>query len=361
MRGHAVSGTAGMSVSHNTLVLSLLGGPALVYGAAVKLRLRLYARPGFARRADLPVISVGNLTVGGTGKTTIVAWLVSELTRRGRRPAVVSRGYLGRAGRGPVIVSVGQGPMVEPEVSGDEPFLLATRLPGALVISGSDRVMGCEAALRAGADCVVLDDGFQHVRLARDLDIVLLDAHNPFGNYRLLPAGTLREPVSGLRRAGAVVITRSRPGESFSVVERVVRRHNATVPLLRAGHRSCGFVDAKGEVVGRPERAVAFCGIGNPEAFATDLEHQGVQVMEFRRFRDHHPFTHANWDELRELASRHRATLLTTEKDLVRLRAFVQGHEPFPVVALRIEAAVHDAPALLALVDAALRRTEAAP
>jgi tetraacyldisaccharide 4'-kinase len=350
-----------MSVSHNTLVLSLLGGPALVYGAAVKLRLRLYGLPGFARRVGLPVISVGNLTVGGTGKTTIVAWLVSELMRRGRRPAVVSRGYLGRAGRGPVIVSLGQGPLVEPEVSGDEPFLLATRLPGAVVIAGSDRVVGCEAALKAGADCVVLDDGFQHLRLARDLDIVLLDAHNPFGNYRLLPAGTLREPASGLRRADAVVITRSRPGESFSVVERVVRRHNATVPLLRAGHRWCGFVNAEGEVVERPEQVVAFCGIGNPEAFATDLEHQGVHVTAFRKFRDHHPFTRDDWDELRELASHHRATLLTTEKDLVRLRSLARTAEQPAVVALRIEAAVHDAAPLLALVDAALRRTEVAP
>jgi len=349
-----------MSVSENALMLSLLGAPALLYGAAVKLRLRLYALPGLARRADLPVISVGNLTVGGTGKTTIVAWLVFELERRGRRPAVVSRGYLGRAGRGPVIVSRGQGPLVAPEISGDEPFLLANRLPGAVVVAGSDRVVGCEAALQAGADCVVLDDGFQHLRLARDLDIVLLDAHNPFGNYRLLPAGTLREPVSGLGRAGAVVITRSRPGESFAVVERVVRRYNATVPLLRAGHRWSGFVNAGGDLVERPARAVAFCGIGNPQVFVTDLEQQGVHVAEFRAFRDHHPFTAADWAGLRESAARHQATLLTTEKDLVRLRAFVRGDERPPVMALRIEAAVHDAEPLLALVEAALRRTGAA-
>ena len=205
-----------MKLPQNTFAMALLGVPALLYGAAVRLRRRGYTALGLARRAAVPVISVGNLTVGGTGKTTIVSWLVRELQDRGWHPAVVSRGYLGRAGRGPLYVSRGQGPLVASDVSGDEPFLLASRLPGAVVVAGSDRVLGSRAAIEAGADVVILDDGFQHMRLARDVDLVLLDAHNPFGNYRLLPAGTLREPVSELRRAHAVIITRSRPDENFA-------------------------------------------------------------------------------------------------------------------------------------------------
>lgn len=333
----------------------------MLFGLAARIRRGLYRLPGAVRRADLPVISVGNLTVGGTGKTTIVAWLVRRLQERGRHPAVVSRGYLGRAGRGPLLVSGGDGPRVEARVSGDEPYLLARSLPGVVVVAGSDRLAGCRAAREAGADVVVLDDGFQHLRLGRDLDLVLLDAHSPFGNYRLLPAGSLREPASGLSRADLVLITRSRSEESFEVLERVVRRYHRQIPILRSAHRCSGFVDPEGNAVERPSRVVAFCGIGNPENFLTDLEAQGVQVAAFRPFRDHHPFTAEDWEALVELASAHDATLLTTEKDLVRLTPDLRETARADVAAMRIEAVVHDAGILLERVDEVLRRYRRGP
>ena len=345
-----------MKISQNAVLLAFLEAPAFLFGLGARIRRRLYGLPGAVRRADLPVISVGNLTVGGTGKTTIVAWLVRRLQERGRNPAVVSRGYLGRAGRGPLLVSRGEGPRVEVRVSGDEPYLLARSLPGAIVVAGSDRLEGCRAALEAGADVVVLDDGFQHLRLGRDLDLVLLDAHSPFGNYRLLPAGSLREPASGLRRADVVLITRSRSKESFEVLERVVRRYHREVPILLSGHRCSGFVDYDGNAVDRPSRVVAFCGIGNPDAFVTDVENQGVQMAAFRPFRDHHAFTAEDWRALVELASAHDASLLTTEKDLVRLTPDLRGSASADVVAMRIEAVVHDEDSLIERVEEVLRR-----
>jgi len=163
---------------HPALV-ALLSLPSLIFGAAVRLRNHLYDRPGASRRAPIPVLSVGNLTVGGTGKTPLVAWLARRLREQGLTPAVVSRGYGGTAGRGPLVVTQGGEPNCGAEVCGDEPFELARMLSGVVVIVGSDRLAGAEEAARQGADVVILDDGFQHRRLARDLDIVLLDSSNP--------------------------------------------------------------------------------------------------------------------------------------------------------------------------------------
>lgn len=347
-----------MNPSENRALLALLGLPALAYGSAVRVRNRLYDQLGPQHRASVPVVSVGNLTVGGTGKTPVVAWLARWLLSEGLRPAVVSRGYGGRAGKGPLLVSAGKGPGFDWTACGDEPFLLARALPGTIVIVGSDRFAGARAAREAGADVVILDDGFQHRRLGREFDLVLLDATSPFGNYHLLPAGTLREPVSGLRRASAVLITRARRAESLVVIEKVVRRYNPTAPILRAGTRRVGFFDVEGRPVPRPGRAVAFCGIGNPGAFAGDLETEGIEVVALRLFPDHHAYGLAEWRDLASLAREHEAMLLTTEKDLVRLPRDLDTTEPQPV-ALRIEANIHDREDLTSLVLACLTRAAA--
>ncbi len=327
----------------------------MAYTGAVLLRNRYYDTPTAVRRAGLPVISVGNVTVGGTGKTPMVAWMVRELQAAGRKPAVVSRGYRGKAGRGPLVVSQGDAALVGPDRCGDEPYLLARSLPGAVVVVGSDRVAGAEEARRLGADVVVLDDGFQHRRLARDFDLVLVDASNPFGNYRLLPAGVLREPLTALARADAVVLTRTRAAESLVVIERVIRRHHPGVPIFRAGHRRLAFVDGQGADLAPPARAVAFCGIGNPQLFLEDLHAQGVEVLASRLFPDHHAYGERDRQELAALSRQAGATLVTTEKDLVRFPVVPAGGPG--VCALRIETQVHDREALLGLVQAALARS----
>lgn len=345
-----------MSARGHPFLVALLGLPALLYSGAVRLRNRFYERAGASRRADLPVISVGNLTVGGTGKTPVVAWLAEHLLSLGLKPAIVSRGYAGRSGRGPLLVSDGAGPQCPPAVSGDEPYLLAQSLPGSIVVVGSDRVAGASHAGSVGADAILLDDGFQHRRLARDLDIVLLDATDPFGGHRLLPAGRLREPVSGLRRAGLVLITRARPGQSFPEIERIVRRHNRSAPLITAGHDKTGFVDHRGDPAAVPARAVAFCGIGNPGRFRSDLESRVAELIRFRAYRDHHRFTTRDLERLARLAGDQGATLVTTEKDLVRLRPLLPPGWTAALLALRIRAVIHEPRPLIDSISRVLRR-----
>ncbi len=326
------------SIANGRLCLPL----AWLYGGLVRLRNRLYDRPATVRRAAIPVVSVGNLTVGGTGKTPIVAWLAAQLRTMHRRPAIVSRGYGGNAGRGPLVVSKGTGPLCGPERCGDEPFLLASSLRGVPVVVGADRWAGAEAARQQGADLVILDDGFQHRRLARDLDVVLIDARKPLGEERLLPAGRLREPLSALGRADVVLITRADPHERYPRLERLVREQAPAAPLLFAGHRTVGFFDTQDRPAQAPARAVAFCGIGSPEPFRDDLRAEAVDVVEFRVYRDHHVYTHDELAELQRQSRAHEAALVTTEKDLARLRRRSAASAlPRELLVLRIEAVVY--------------------
>jgi tetraacyldisaccharide 4'-kinase len=301
---------------------------------------------------------VGNLTVGGTGKTPVVAWLARHLQSIGRRPAVVSRGYGGTAGKGPLTVSEGGGAVCRARQCGDEPYLLAQSLSGVVVVVGSDRVADVGRALTLGADVVVLDDAFQHRRLARDLDLVLLDAGNPFGDRSILPAGPLREPISALARADLVLVTRSRRGERLAAIEQVVRRQNPAVPVLGAGHRSAGFFDPRGRPADRPRRAVAFCGIAYPDLFRIDLEAEGVEIAAFRAARDHHRYSDAELEGLGRLAAARDAALVTTEKDLARIEPERLAHVRLaPLLVLRIEAVVYDPEPLIEAIRRVLEET----
>lgn len=348
-----------MSVSWGGIPPQCLAPLAWAYEAAVRARNRRYDRPGATQRVSLPVLSVGNLVVGGTGKTPTVAWLASRLVATGARPAIVSRGYGGRAGRGPLLVSVGDGPRCAARVCGDEPFLLARTVRGAVVIVGADRLHGAELARAHGAGSVVLDDGFQHRRLARDLDIVLLDAEQPFGNGRLLPAGPLREPLEALARADVLVLTRAREARVPPEVQSAVEAHRPGIPVLRASFRRVGFVDAAGLPVDAPRRAVAFCGIARPASFRTELEAAGVEIAWFRTFADHHPFRARELRALADAARRAEGRLVTTEKDLARLAATWPGDPAGAPLALRIELVVHDPEPLLDAVERALSRRAA--
>ena len=340
------------------LPLALLGPPAGIYGILIRLRNEIYDRSWGTTRAGVPVISVGNLTVGGTGKTPLVAWIARLILSEGFRPAVVSRGYRGSAGRGPLLVSEGSGPLVGPGVAGDEPYLLARTLPEIRVVVGSDRVAGAQEAHRAGAEVVILDDGFQHRRLARDLDIVLLDAEEPFGNFRLLPAGPLREPLRALARADIIVITRWHHGQSVGELQRSVRRHNSRCLIARAVVHRVGFVDPTGNPIPAPRKALAFCGIGNPRGFRSDLEAEGLDLVGFRAFADHHPYSITEMRALTEEARRLEVALVTTEKDLVRL-PIAAGRGSPRLAALRIESRIEDGETVRAAVRAMLRRASA--
>ncbi|HEX6852930.1 MAG TPA: tetraacyldisaccharide 4'-kinase [Candidatus Polarisedimenticolaceae bacterium] len=312
-----------------------------LWGLVVARRNRRFDRGEGVHRAAVPVVSVGNLAVGGTGKTPMTAWLAARLAARGRRSAIVTRGYGGRAGVGPLDVSRGGGPLVDAAVGGDEPVLLA-RLTSAVVVAGSDRVAGARRAVELGADVVILDDGFQHRRLDRDLDVVLLDAASPFGNGRLLPAGPLREPPSSLARAGIVVLTRW-SGEAPPA--------GIAAPVVRARHRNAGFRDAAGREVPAPGRAFAFCGIARPASFLDSLRGAGVEIAGTRAFPDHHRFDAADLRALADGARERGAAIVTTMKDLVRLSGALPD-----VIALHVELDVVDPDPLEAALDAVTGR-----
>ncbi|MDP6708125.1 MAG: tetraacyldisaccharide 4'-kinase [Alphaproteobacteria bacterium] len=255
------------------------------------------------RRIGVPVLCVGNLVAGGAGKTPTALALVGLLRQLGRQPHFLTRGYGGREA-GPLRVS-GREPAA---AVGDEALLLARQAPTWVA---RDRVAGAEAAVAAGADCVVLDDGFQNPSLAKDLSFVVVDAGYGFGNGRLMPAGPLREPVArGLVRADAVVWIETALPESRRVPRSIVGDR----PLLPA--RLVPTIEAE-RLAGGP--AVAFAGIGRPEKFFETLVAMGVEVVEGHRFADHHVYDSDEIMRLVEAASRHEARLLTTAKDFVRL------------------------------------------
>jgi tetraacyldisaccharide 4'-kinase len=302
----------------------------------------------------VPVISVGNLAVGGTGQTPLVAWIAGKVHEFGRVPAVVSRGYGGTAGPGPLVVSTGTGPRVNARTCGDEPHLLAKLLQGTIVVVGSDRIEGARCAVAAGAAVVILDDGFQHRRLARDLDIVVLDGRSPFDGGHLLPMGSLREPPKALARAHLVVLTRLKEGDPATAAIAAVRSAGYSGPVVRAGHRTTGFRTVAGVACAAPARAIAFCGIGDPALFRGDLDAAGVSPAGFHAFRDHHPYTLDGWNALVAEAERSAVPLVTTEKDLSRLEAAIGAAlAGSSLIVATIETVVWDA----AVLSSAVRRT----
>lgn len=329
--------------------------PAIAYALVMRLRNAWYDRNGAAKRAPLRVISVGNLAVGGTGKTPLVAWIARRLAAGGHVPAIVSRGYGGTAGTGPLVVSTGSGPRVNARTCGDEPHVLARTLRGVIVVVGSDRLEGARAAAAAGAGAVILDDGFQHRRLARDLDIVVLDGRAPFDGGSVLPKGRLREGPRALRRAHVVVLTRLRENDPARAAIDAVTAQGFTGTIVRAGHRRAGFRDAQGSDCAAPSRAFAFCGIGDPELFRADLEDAGIILVGFRALRDHQPYTVALWDQLRSDAAELHVPLVTTEKDLSRLEPVAGASlAGAPLIVMRIETVVWDEAALMRAVARAL-------
>lgn len=275
------------------------------------------------RRLDVPVISVGNITTGGTGKTPFVAWLTGRLKKEGRHPGILTRGYGRRSHENIVVVPAGgKAPVSQ---AGDEAQIFLRTGAAAVGISANRYAAGLLLRERFGVDILVLDDGFQHRRLRRDLDIVLIDALSPFDNGELMPLGRLREPLEALCRASAFVITRTERSRITTAIERRLRAYNVTAPIFRAATVADAWVEF---LTGHeyhtqnlaPERVIAFCGLGNPRAFWQMLGLLGISPLLTVEYSDHHSYSP---DELRRLAQQARelkvTVLLTTEKDAVNL------------------------------------------
>ncbi len=316
-----------------------LGPLAWGYRLAIAARRAAY-RLGLRRvhRVGVPVLSFGNLTVGGTGKTPAALWLAEWLRREGERPAIVTRGYGGKLEGRVLTVGCDRQALYGPREIGDEAVLLAERFAGP-VVCGADRVAAARHAIAEhDATVLVLDDGFQHWRLGRDLDVLLLDGRAGFGNGALLPAGPLREPLRALARADAIVITK---GSAGSRVAEILVRFAPNVPTFSAELKPRSLVTSEdgmlverplGDLVGR--RVVTVSAIAQPRSFYELLGALEVRPVEVLEFPDHHPYEQADWQRIMQAA--HRADLVVcTEKDIVKLRRF-----PFPrggLAALRVD------------------------
>ncbi len=314
------------------------------YGWMGRLRSALYARGLLqAKQLPCPVISVGNLTAGGTGKTPLVMALAGELKEKGIPVAVLSRGYKAKQ-TSEVVVSNGQRIRLSCGETGDEPYLMAKRLKGIPVLIGKDRFFNGRIALqRFGVRGVILDDGFQRLQLRRDLNILLVDSTIGFGDGHLLPRGILREPLTHLRRADLFMLTKVEDREACQPLERFLKRIHPPAPVFHSRYEPSGLVgpgEEWEEVESLKGRSVlALSGIAHPFSFLSLLKKCGMKVIKEAAFPDHHRYTRSDIASLED-AAKGADWIVTTEKDLVRLGGFEIGH--LPIRALRIEMKVEE-------------------
>ncbi len=302
------------------------------------------------------VISIGNITLGGTGKTPATIALAKVAKEKGFKPCILTRGYKGKT-KGPIFVSKGESPLLDVCQAGDEALLMAEKLKGIPVVKGKDRYKAGMFALSSlpsalCPDLFVLDDGFQHWRLLRDKDILLIDRTNPFGNRRLLPLGSLREPISEICRADIIVITKTdkirsqksevRSKKSTTNLIKEIEKYNKKAPIFFAEHRPSRFITANGNTMpfewAKEKRFFGFCGIGNPQSFKRTLLSADVELIGFKTFRDHYRYSQGDIQAIIRGAERGDADwIVTAEKDIMRLKDFTL---PENLVSLGIEFSV---------------------
>ena len=318
-------------------LLGLLEGASRIFSGITRLRAWLY-ETGLARRFPLgcQVISVGNVTVGGTGKTPVVEILARTLKEEGRNVAILSRGYRkkekpflqrlfgGEAMAPPRVVSNGERVLLDSELSGDEPFMLASNLPGVAVLVDKNRVKAGRSAIRHfGCDVLILDDGFQYMKLKHSHEIVLVDSTNPFGNGHLLPRGILREPAANIRRADFIFITKS-DGHTEALRARL-RRMNDRAEIAECRHRPRYYKNAfTGEVLPLEAvsgmKVVTLAGIAAPMSFENAVSGMGARILARERYPDHFRYRAQDIIDVINAADELGAqAILTTEKDAVRL------------------------------------------
>jgi len=322
---------------------------SLIYGSAIALRNLAYQAGIFkSQKAAIPVISVGNIVAGGTGKTPMVILLARLLMGKGLRVAVLTRGYrrsLKKNTPGPLVVSDGISLKCGPAEAGDEPFLMASRLlggkghPGALVIVGKDRVAGAKKAAEMGVRVVIMDDGFQHRRLIRDMDIVLLDGDRPRDNGWLLPVGRLREQPSALKRAGIIVATRCGNEIGCRNIDRLKRSQGLTQPVFFCRHKAVKLRSDERQPsvnLSLDNKLLLFSGIARPDSFEDSVKSLGYSVGKHLIFGDHHSYDQRDLMDITLVSGGYDA-VVTTEKDAVKLPP---GWNPGrPLFALEIEMA----------------------
>jgi tetraacyldisaccharide 4'-kinase len=303
-------------------------------------------------RKTLPgkVISIGNITLGGTGKTPAVIALARKALSKGFRPCILTRGYRGTAS-GPCYVSKGGGPLLDEKQAGDEAYLMAVKMKRIPVVKGRDRYEAGIFALTDlpdidRPDLFILDDGFQHWGLFRDRDVLLIDSLNPFGNRKLLPLGPLREPISEISRAGIIIITKKEniSGSGKDSLTEEIRQYNRKAPIFFSAHMPRRFMDLRGNAFplewGKEKSFFGLCGIGNPGSFRQTLLSAGVTLTGMKTFRDHHRYSRRDLEVIIDEAGAHSGWIVTTEKDIMRLKGL---DLPENLVSLAVDFQVSDA------------------
>ncbi|MDP2156152.1 MAG: tetraacyldisaccharide 4'-kinase [Nitrospirota bacterium] len=302
----------------------------------------------YQKRLPFRVISIGNITLGGTGKTPAAIAVAEEAKMRGFQPVILTRGYKGTA-FGPCFVTKGEKPLLSAAQAGDEPLLMAERLTGVPIVKGSDRYEAGRFALKefniqssmfsvtgnreAGSSqapnpqppipIFILDDGFQHWKLYRERDIVLIDARNPFGSRKLFPLGRLREPLTALNRADVIMITKAKREDPGLIAE--IRWYNKRSPIFFSDHRIVAVKSGSGEkkqpdcLQGR--KVFCFCGLADPESFRNTVTGSGAEIAGMKAYRDHHRYCQQDLAEIvKECRSSGASWIVTTDKDMVKLR-----------------------------------------
>lgn len=334
-------------MSSNLSNLYFFGRPfSPIYSAIMRTRESLYQKKIKKRyKLDIPVISVGNLTMGGTGKTPVVGLLASMLLEKGFKPAIISRGYGGAANNKVNVVSDGNEVFMDPKAAGDEPCFLAANLSGVPVLTGIVRILPCRHAIeKLGCDILILDDGFQHMAVERDLDLVLFSAAKLAGNSRVFPGGDLREPISALKRCHAFMLT----GMTEELKERaekfakLLSGRFPDKPIFFTSYQSVGaksLTDHKSlDLTDLPSPLYGFCGIAQPELFQKSLANENISLADFFPLKDHQPFTPAIIKKINLQAEKSGAKgLITTEKDIIKLK---QDDFDLPCYSLRMEVGI---------------------
>ena len=329
-----------------------------VYGGAVKLR-RIFYKNGILPSKRLPcsIISIGNITVGGTGKTPMTIYVAQVVKQLGYKVVIISRGYKGKAEKVGGIVSDGRIFLMTPEIAGDEPYMMAKRLKDVPVIVGKNRFKAGRLAIRKfDPDVIVLDDGFQHLKLQRDIDIVLLDYSKPFGNGHLLPRGVMREPASALLCANAIILTRSDTvnDNKASSSPKKLRSYERKKPVYRTFHHPFIYKTVKEEktifensiqgtlrfssasIEGRT--VFAFSGLADNYNFRRTVKSLKCNLSGFMEFPDHHPYSERDLDEILSVAKKSMSEcIITTEKDYVRIAHKIDWPYDLFVIGIEID------------------------
>ncbi len=301
-------------------------------GCSAKKKIKLSNQ----KKLPVKVISIGNITTGGTGKTPATIAIAEKAKEKGFKPCILTRGYRGDASD-ICFISKGDGPLMDVKTAGDEPFLMAQYLKEIPIVKGINRYEAGIFALNnipheKKPDLFILDDGFQHWGLYRDKDIVLIDSMNPFGNNKLLPVGRLREPISEIKRADIIVITKTDSGENNIDIGshktlKMIRKYNFNAPVFYSKHKPLYFKNINGVIYpiewAAGKTFYGFCAIGNPESFKETLLSIGVNLKYFKTFRDHHNFTETDIRHIiNEAKENNLEWIVTTEKDIIKVKTF---------------------------------------